>query len=202
MRTFSIRIMMGAIIAVAISLTALRNANEIWAGMIMLVVVAAIGIAVLGAIFLQGHKQAWWVGFGLFGGGYLAFAVGPWFINTFQPILSTTHVLKAIQPLIIRTASKDEVDLKQWRAKRDELEARLQEAESLARSGGDPAVIAGRRAIYKLYQQIEAIKDAANYEEFQQIGHCLFAVLSGLLGATVAIWFYGRRDRVASDGIR
>ena len=108
-------------------------------------------------------------------------------------VVSTTHVLKAVQPHIMQAPSEDEVDLKQWRLKRDELESRLQKAESLARSGSDPAVVAGRRAVFKLYQQVEAINDAANYEEFQQIGHALFAVLAGLLGGTVASWFYARR---------
>ena len=41
-------------------------------------------------------------------------------------VVSTTHMLKAVQPHIMQATSEDELDLKQWRLKRDELESRLQ----------------------------------------------------------------------------
>jgi hypothetical protein len=36
---------------------------------------------------------------------------------------------------------------------------------------------------------------AANAEEFGRVGHSLFALLAGLVGGTVAVWFYERRER-------
>ena len=192
MRRFSVRALMAVIVGCAVGIAALRNANDWWAGTMLQVALTAVGIAVLGAIFVRGREQAWWLGFALFGGGYLVLAVSPWLINTFQPILCTTHVLRALQSHVVQATSDDEVDLQQWRAKRDELAARLREAESLARSGSDPDVIAGKRALVKWYQQFEAFKDAANDEEFQQIGHSLFSLLAGLMGGAVAVWFYLR----------
>jgi hypothetical protein len=42
---------------------------------------------------------------------------------------------------------------------------------------------------------------AATYEDFQRVGHALFALLSGLLGGLIAGWLYARRERAeASSG--
>jgi hypothetical protein len=44
---------MAFILASAIGLAALRNANDLWAGAMFLVALAAVGIAVLGAVILR-----------------------------------------------------------------------------------------------------------------------------------------------------
>ncbi len=193
MHRFSIRALMAFIVVSAVGLAALRNANEFWAGIMLLASLAAFGSAVLGAIFSRGLDQAWWTGFAFFSAGYLALAVGPWFVNTIQPILCTTYVLRAVHPHIMPLTSEDALDLHQWRAQRDQLELRLREAESLARSGSDPGLIAAKRAVVRVYQQVEAIHDAANDEQFQQIGHSLFALVAGWAGGTIAAWFYARQ---------
>jgi hypothetical protein len=36
---------------------------------------------------------------------------------------------------------------------------------------------------------------AANLDQFQRVGHLLLALLSGVLGGMVAVWFYARRQR-------
>jgi hypothetical protein len=36
---------------------------------------------------------------------------------------------------------------------------------------------------------------AANYEAFSVVGHCLFALLAGVLGAAIAQWFWERGER-------
>ena len=35
-------------------------------------------------------------------------------------------------------------------------------------------------------------------DQFQRVGHSLFTLLAGLLGGTVAVWFYMRRERARS----
>ena len=62
MRRLSIRTIMAAVVIAAVGLAALRNANELWAGMMLLTTLAMLGIATLGIIFLRAKEQAWWAG--------------------------------------------------------------------------------------------------------------------------------------------
>ena len=100
---------------------------------------------------------------------------------------------------VTRGTSPNAVDLPGLRAERETFAAQLREAASAARSGNDPGVRAAKRAIANLNQQIDA---ATIYDQFESVGHSLFAMLAGLLGGTVAVWFYARRERadaVAGD---
>jgi hypothetical protein len=73
MRRFTIRTLMSAIVVSAIGLAALRNASDLWAGFMLLVALAAVGVAVLGAIILRGRTDV---------GGWVspssAAATSPW----------------------------------------------------------------------------------------------------------------------------
>ncbi len=77
MRRFSVRSLMAFIFACAIGLAALRNANDLWAGAMLFVALAAFAVAVLGAVILRGRERSCWLGFALFSGGYLTLTFGP-----------------------------------------------------------------------------------------------------------------------------
>jgi hypothetical protein len=53
MRRFSIRTLMAFLLVPAVALAALRNANDLWAGMMLLTALGAVGVAILG-----GHQPA------------------------------------------------------------------------------------------------------------------------------------------------
>src|SRR5436309_1310644 len=89
----------------AVGLAALRNASDLWAGMMMLVALAAVGVAVLGAVILRGRERYWWAGFAFFTGGYLALAIGPWLSDTLQPQLGTTALLKYVHSQVAASSS-------------------------------------------------------------------------------------------------
>ena len=73
MRRISIPTLMAFILVSAVYLAALRNASELWAGFLLLLAFAAVGVAVLGAIILWGEERYRCLGFALFsGGGYFA----------------------------------------------------------------------------------------------------------------------------------
>src|ERR1035441_7935872 len=97
MRRISIRSLMALVLVSAVGLAALRNAGDLWAGMLLLGTLAAVGVAVMGAIILRGRERYWWLGFALFSGGYLALALGP-----LQRQLSTTHLLAYIHAKVSR----------------------------------------------------------------------------------------------------
>ncbi len=123
MRRFSIRSPMAFIVVAAIGLAALRNANDLWAGMLLLLALAPVAIAMMGAVILRGGERYWWAGFAFFGGGYLAVAVGPWLSDTFQPQLGTTQVLRHAHDRMMAFASPtlDDAELADLRKRRLEL---------------------------------------------------------------------------------
>jgi hypothetical protein len=73
MRTFRFPIagLMGTVLVVAIALAALRNASETWAGVTFLMTCAVLCLAIVGVVCRGGRERAWWLGFALFGWGYL-----------------------------------------------------------------------------------------------------------------------------------
>jgi hypothetical protein len=68
---FSIAGLMGAVLVAAVGLAALKNATETWAGAMLLLTCGTLALAVVGAIYRKGVQRAWWLGFSLFGWGYL-----------------------------------------------------------------------------------------------------------------------------------
>src|SRR4051795_7359154 len=96
MRRFSIRTLMAFVLVSAVALAALSNANEPWAGMMLLLALAAVGVAVLGAVLRNGRERAWWLGFAVFGGGYLVAALCP-----VRSELATTYLLGYVQARVV-----------------------------------------------------------------------------------------------------
>ena len=198
MRRFSILSIMAFIVVAAIGLAALRNANDLWAGMLLLLALAAVAIAMMGAVILRGGERYWWAGFAFFGGGYLAVAVGPWLSDTFQPQLGTTQVLRHAHDRMMAFASPtlDDAELADLRKRR--LELRSVFLQVRGRKESDPSLIATKRALAKVDQQLAAADAVPPFDQFRRVGHSLFTLLAGLLGGTVAVWFYMRRERARS----
>ena len=198
MRRFSIRSLTAFIAIAAIGLAALRDANDLWAGMLLLLALAAVAIAMMGAVILRGGERYWWAGFAFFGGGYLAVAVGPWLSDAFQPQLGTTQVLRYVHARIIASASPtlDDAELAELRQRR--LELRSIYLQVRGRKESDPSLIVTKRELGKVDQQLAADDAVPLFDQFQRVGHSLFTLLAGLLGGTVAVWFYMRRERARS----
>jgi hypothetical protein len=94
---FSIAGLMGIVLAAAVGLTALKNASRIWAGVMLLLTCGILALGIIGAIYGQRTRRAWWLGFALFGWGYLALA-GFWSANGRLTDLPTTAVLEILRP--------------------------------------------------------------------------------------------------------
>jgi hypothetical protein len=84
MRRFSIRSLMAFVFLCAVGLAAFRNTGELWAGMLLLAALTAVGVALMGVVILRGKEQYWFAGFAFFGGRYLALAIVPWLSDAFQ----------------------------------------------------------------------------------------------------------------------
>ena len=44
------------------------------------------------------------------------------------------------------------------------------------------------------------LPETVTFDAFERIGHAIFALLLGVLGGTVAVWFYARRERATAAG--
>lgn len=97
-RRFTIGGLMWLTFIVCFSLAALRNAAAVWAGVVFLVTCGVLGFAVIAAVCRPASERAWWLGFTVFGGGYLWLALwGPQ--DWRSPALPATEVLKAVAPV-------------------------------------------------------------------------------------------------------
>jgi hypothetical protein len=177
-----------------VGLAALRNADDLWAGMMLLLALAAVLSAVLGAVILRGHERAWWSGFAYFAGTYLALALGPWLSDNFQPRLGTTHLLGRIHGWMHPAMYQMEASLTYLQAER---EGTLAKWISLQQSDGKnhPATLYQKTELAALDQKIAGIKGAPTQDHFQRVGHALFTLLTGLVGGMIGGWFYAKRER-------
>ncbi len=87
--------MMGIVLLAAIGFAALRSSSEAWAGVMLLLTCGALMLAMIGALCRGPDERAGWLGFALFGGGYLALA--HWTSSSSEP-LPTTALAEFIGP--------------------------------------------------------------------------------------------------------
>jgi hypothetical protein len=194
MRRFSIRSLMASILACALSLTALGKANDLWAGLMLLLALAAVDTAVLGASLLRGRERAWWLGFAVFGGGYLIAGLCPW-----QPTPLGTPLLDLLRDtMFANTAMRlsDEEALSVSLRVEKSKEALVNMKRKIRNFAHDPAVFAVTNDLQKAQAQLAAHLNAGPpREKFVRVGQSLLAFLIGLFGGMVAEWFYARRQR-------
>jgi hypothetical protein len=185
MGRISIRRLMAFVIVSAIGLAALRNANELWAGLMLLIALAAVGIAVLGAVLMRDKERAWWLGFAVFAVGYLALSVGPFP----SPQLGTSQFLISMHPIV--TASEAPLPPILWRQRAHAL-AQVERLKAAGQGPADPMLKSAMQVLTNLDTQLAGTPSQV---EFIRVGHALFALLAGLVGGTVALWFRARRER-------
>jgi hypothetical protein len=186
MRRISIRTLMAFVLVSAVGLAALRNANELWAGMMILVALAGLGTAILAAINLGGRERAWWQGFALFSGGYLVAAFGPVPFH-----LATTQLLISMHPVITSPGTGPPVYPIFWRQRANAL-AQIERLKAAGQGPNDRELSGAMNMLANLNTQLAG---TPNQDEFLRVGHCLFILLSGLLGGTIAMWLYAKRVR-------
>jgi hypothetical protein len=218
MRRFSIRSLMAFVLACALGMAALRNANEFWAGAMIMVALAAVGTAVLGALTLRGADRYGWAGFAVFSGGYLVIAVGPWPSDSFKPQLGTTALLTYVRARAADTLTSPTESLPGLQLRRAQLVQQIEAFAAVTRDSFDPALVELKKRLANVDIAIQraiaggpsaspwrALRPGAMHvAHFFCVGHSLFSLLAGLVGTAVARGFYARRLRaelpaVASD---
>jgi hypothetical protein len=194
MRRFSIRTLMAFVLVSAVGLAAIRNANERWAGVMMMLAMALFGVAALRAILLRGRERAWWLGFAVLGVTYLFVSLSP-----LRYRLGSTHLLEYVHA---RVADLPIATFEISRFDENSILYRI------VMNDGDVSVRTVANSVYNstpaedlLISMVPAnrwrslLPGAANFDAFQRVGHSLFALLAGLMGGTVGVRFWGRRER-------
>jgi hypothetical protein len=178
MRRFKIRGLMMAVVATAVSVAALRDANDLWAGVFMLFVAGLLGAAILGSIHLRDRAGAWWLGFAIFEAGYLIIAFG--MLEKFGEWLPTGWLIAYVHNYIARPPQQ-----------------------AIALDFSVPITVnpAGAPSSFSGVQFSTGVFSlgGSGRESFTLIGHCIFAVLAGFLGAWISCRFQRNRRRAEAE---
>jgi hypothetical protein len=89
----SIGALMGLVLLAALGFAALRNSSEACAGLVLMLIYGLLMLGVVGAVCRGSHERAGWLGFTLFGGGYLALAYATAFYPTPLPTITLAEFI-------------------------------------------------------------------------------------------------------------
>jgi len=99
---FSIAGMMVLVLAVSVGFASLRFPSEPMAGAVLLLTLGAFALAVLAVVYRRGERRGFWLGFALFGWGYMALTAGAWWDRgADRPTLITSLILDHISPYLL-----------------------------------------------------------------------------------------------------
>jgi hypothetical protein len=162
---FPIAGLMLAVLDVAIGLAALRNASEVWAGVMFLFTCPLLCLAIVGAICRDGRRRAWRLGFALFGWGYLLLSLWS------KVNLPTMALLDVVAPRLGLPVP------------------------FMGGMGGGAGVGGGGRGGLPIAELLAGGFGGGGGGPFdesrQQIAHCLWALAAALLGGLLARTFFG-----------
>jgi hypothetical protein len=178
MRRFTILGLMGLVLGLAVAIAALRNADDLWAGGLLLATALLIGVAAIGAFYHTGRRRAGRLGFAVFGGGYFALV----FLG-----LSETNLNRLPTTWLLRYVSEKAAPIPIGvTARFDSLvvTATPSGATSFVTNPVPIQIASGTMASPSRWRSM--LPGAANSHAFSVVGHCLFALLAGLLGIGIA----------------
>jgi hypothetical protein len=184
MRKFSIARLMAVIGLLGVFAAAIRNASELWSGIVLGATLLVLAVSLLGVVHRRGPERAWWLGFALLGWGYLVLVQGPWFSEKVGSVLPTSLALDDIHRRVVEQPARS-FAVRQWYEAADRL---LGRSDSGAET--DRATTLGVNSTSEPPEAPSfwkvAIAGASDYYSFTRIGHCAFALLLGLVGAMIS----------------
>ncbi len=99
---FSLRGLMVAIVLLGVAFAGLRSPTPIWANIWFSFSLVMLTLSLPAAVYRQGEKRAFWIGFASFGWVYFVATLAPWFQTEFGFQLVTTTLLDLLAPYIVR----------------------------------------------------------------------------------------------------
>jgi hypothetical protein len=165
----SIAPLMSVVLVLAVGFAALRLGSETWSSAVFTLTLVLHLTAILGAIYRRDRERAGWLGFALFGWGYLILSFGPGFRTEIRPQLATAPLLDYLFPRI----------------------APIPPAGAVFNESSNEYYVRNNSGVFVPWGP-----DTTN--AFQRSGHSLIAVHCGFMGALVARAFAARYERAAA----
>lgn len=162
---------------VALALPALLQASLWWAAAWLSGCLVGLGVALLGIVYRDGPRRAFWIGFAVFGWGYMIAVYGPVLDRHIGVRLVTTKALAYAQ---LHGAFNRSPKLVIGSANKFHLSSCLNSDRPKPRKSpftGDDGYI------------------PPQWDFFQQVGHSVFAILLACVGGFVSQWFHATRSR-------
>jgi hypothetical protein len=197
MRRITIARLMLAVSLCAVGMAALHAASDLWASIMLGLTLLVLGVSILGWLQRRGPARAFWQGFAVFGWGYVMVGVAPWVEDTVVPRLPTTWAIAHAHARIYQSTPPNSQQMITNYAEFADTSSAVRSA-APAQSKRIELVIDNSLAMRPdLARRYIArfVGGSSNYEPFLRIGHCLFTILAGLVGASICCVFYARQHR-------
>jgi hypothetical protein len=187
---------MAFVVAAAVAIAALRNADDYWAGGMLLATPLLLCVALIGALCGDERSRARRLGFAILGGGYFTLA----FLGLSEQNLvrlPTTWLLHYVHQRVAPpqrfTFTGTYLPGASGRTTFTVSNPKPVRLNVVATSSPMPA---SAYPVASPNRWKSMLPGAANLEAFSIVGQCLFTLLAGLLGGMIAVWSRRRSRRV------
>jgi hypothetical protein len=170
---FSIAGLLLAILAIGSGLAALCRPSNLAANTVFSLLVLALSIAVIAALYRNGPARAFWTGFLAFGSSYAVLSLTPSYQNLGHRLL-TTVILDMLYPSIPPLPRSTNTKPSPWE------------------------LWTGRPRDYDSFREHSGVS-VSTTDSFLVIGHSLFAMLAAAGGGLLARRFYETRTRDSAN---
>jgi hypothetical protein len=171
---FSIAGLLLAILTIGSGLAALCRPSNLAANTVFSLMVLALGVAVIAALYRNEPARAFWTGFLAFGSLYAVLSLTPCFYQNLGNRLLTTTILDMLYPSIPPLPRSTNTKPSPWE------------------------LWAGRPSDYDHYREHSGVS-VSTTDYLHVIGHSLFAMLAAAGGGLLARRFYETRTRDSAN---
>ena len=177
---FNIASLLGIILVLGVGFAAFRESSDLWESGVFTLALAALLTSILLAVHRAEKRQAFWIGFALFGSAYLGFVLVP----SIESRLITTKALAYVRSNVFDRSLKINTvqHTGSWSlAPRNQVQNPGKNA-----AGSDGIVVSHEVWLFDRTSGRRLNGWNGTTKNFVRIGHSLFALLFGMLGGQLS----------------
>jgi hypothetical protein len=203
---FSIGGLLVLVLFAGVAIGALKEATDVWDSGVFSLTVALLLISVLLCVQRRERKRAFWLGFAVFGGAYLLVSLVP----ALEPRLATTRALSclyanrpwAAEPGLAYFDYDNDgmLDLVEAQGQNNALvflnlgDGTFRRLNTNSDKLIDRSQTTGQVQLWRRFAQSRLWSTGGGtFENFQRIGHSLFALIAAFLGGQLSCVFHNQR---------